>query len=183
MLPAPPSAFTGDSAEQHVPVGDQFKVAFGVGSECSLHGHSPYLPTATGTVTFLDGQTTLGTGTLSGGVATFQTSGLTAGTHLIGASYPGDAADTATNATQITQIVQNTSTTTLSVQPSGTSEFGTAAILTATVTPSAAIGFVENFFRRSRVPRQQSTGELEAPSTFHAVPRSRRPRADSALRR
>ena len=46
--------------------------------------------TATGTVTFKDGGTTLGTGTLSGGVATFSTSGLGVGSHGITAEYSGD---------------------------------------------------------------------------------------------
>lgn len=48
--------------------------------------------TATGTVTFLDGTTTLGTGTLgNGGVATFATAALTAGAHNISAMYGGDS--------------------------------------------------------------------------------------------
>ena len=47
---------------------------------------------ATGTVTFLDGAAPLGTGTLSGGVATFNTSALvTAGLHNITAVYGGDS--------------------------------------------------------------------------------------------
>src|SRR6185503_15236919 len=45
---------------------------------------------ATGTVTFLDGATTLATGTLSAGAATFSTSSLSAGTHSITARYNGD---------------------------------------------------------------------------------------------
>jgi Zn-dependent metalloprotease len=47
--------------------------------------------TPTGTVTFKDGATTLGSPALAGGVATFTTSALTAGTHPITASYSGDA--------------------------------------------------------------------------------------------
>ncbi len=47
--------------------------------------------TPTGTVTFLDGTTTLGTGTLSAGTASF-TGSLAAGTHSITASYGGDTA-------------------------------------------------------------------------------------------
>jgi len=43
-------------------------------------------------VTFLDGATVLGTGTLSaGGTATFTTPSLAAGNHSLSASYPGDA--------------------------------------------------------------------------------------------
>ncbi len=45
----------------------------------------------TGTVTFMDGSTMLGTGTLSGGVVTFSTSSLSVGTHSITAVYSGDS--------------------------------------------------------------------------------------------
>ena len=45
--------------------------------------------TPTGTVTFKDGATILGTATLSGGVAAFSTSSLTLGNHNITASYAG----------------------------------------------------------------------------------------------
>ena len=44
----------------------------------------------TGTVTFLDGAITMGTGTLSGGNATFTIATLLSGTHNITASYGGD---------------------------------------------------------------------------------------------
>ena len=48
--------------------------------------------TPTGTVTFKDGATTLGTGTLNGaGVATFTTAALPVGHHTITAVYGGDA--------------------------------------------------------------------------------------------
>src|SRR3979409_1120111 len=47
--------------------------------------------TPTGTVTFNDGATVLGSGPLSGGTATFTTSGLGAGVHSITAVYGGDA--------------------------------------------------------------------------------------------
>ncbi|MFG2525879.1 Ig-like domain-containing protein, partial [Streptomyces sp. NPDC048527] len=47
--------------------------------------------TAAGTVGFFDGATLLGTGTLSGGVATFTTSGLSVGSHALTAVYNGNA--------------------------------------------------------------------------------------------
>ena len=47
--------------------------------------------TPTGTVTFKDGATTLGNGTLNGTNATFATSALTAGGDSITAVYNGDA--------------------------------------------------------------------------------------------
>ena len=46
---------------------------------------------ATGTVTFLEGTTVLGTDTLSGGTAQFCTAGLSVGTHTITARYEGDS--------------------------------------------------------------------------------------------
>ena len=46
---------------------------------------------ATGSVTFKDGATTLGTGVLSGGVATYSTSALKLGAHTITAVYAGNS--------------------------------------------------------------------------------------------
>ena len=51
---------------------------------------SPGSGTPTGTVTFYDAGTSLGTGTLSSGVATYSSSALDAGSHAITASYGGD---------------------------------------------------------------------------------------------
>ena len=59
-----------------------------------------------GTVTFLNGTTTLGTGTLnSKGVATFATSALPAGTDEITASYGGDANNQASVSSALAQVV------------------------------------------------------------------------------
>jgi len=51
---------------------------------------SPGAGSPTGTVTFVDGTTAIGTGTVNAGVATFSISTLGAGTHTISAAYPGD---------------------------------------------------------------------------------------------
>jgi Bacterial Ig-like domain (group 3) len=57
-------------------------------------------------VTFIDGATTLGTGTLNGsGVATFTTSALTVGTHSINAAYGGDSNFAASTSTVLSQVV------------------------------------------------------------------------------
>ena len=61
--------------------------------------------TATGTVTFTDGSTSLGMATLSGGVATYGTSALTAGSHSITASYGGDANHNSSTSSVLTQAV------------------------------------------------------------------------------
>ncbi|MFE2500205.1 Ig-like domain-containing protein, partial [Streptomyces scopuliridis] len=50
---------------------------------------APGAGTPTGTVSFFDGATLLGNGTLSGGVATFVTSALAIGTHPLTAVYNG----------------------------------------------------------------------------------------------
>lgn len=70
----------------------------------------------TGTVTFLDGGSPIGAGTLSGGIATFTTSGLAVGSHTITASYGGDGNSNGSTSSSLTQVVNkaNTSTTILS---------------------------------------------------------------------
>jgi len=64
-------------------------------------------PTNGESVTFKDGSTTLGTGTLSGGQATFNTTAtqLAAGSHSITAVYAGDGALGASSACALTQTV------------------------------------------------------------------------------
>jgi hypothetical protein len=71
--------------------------------------------TPTGIVTFLEGTTSLGTGTLNAsGVATFTTSTLAATSHSISAHYGGDANFASGTSSTITQVVNfNLSTTAL----------------------------------------------------------------------
>jgi hypothetical protein len=61
--------------------------------------------TASGTVTFKDGTNTLGTGTLSGGVATFATNGLSVGNHSMTVAYGGDSSYAASTSSPLTQTV------------------------------------------------------------------------------
>ena len=61
--------------------------------------------TPTGTVTFLDGSTTLGTGILSSGTATFSTTALSAGPHSITASYGGDSSLWTSVSSPVIQVV------------------------------------------------------------------------------
>ena len=60
---------------------------------------------ATGTITFLDGTTILGTGTLNNGQATFATSTLIVGSHTITVSYAGDTNDNPGTSAPLTQVV------------------------------------------------------------------------------
>jgi hypothetical protein len=60
---------------------------------------------ATGTVTFRDGVTVLGSGALSSGTAAVTTSSLNAGAHSITAEYGGDANHTGSTSPPLTQTV------------------------------------------------------------------------------
>jgi hypothetical protein len=63
---------------------------------------------ATGTVTFMDGSTVLGTGPLNGGgVATFIATGPATGTHSITAQYGGDSNNQASTSPTLVQIVSS----------------------------------------------------------------------------
>jgi Bacterial Ig-like domain (group 3)/FG-GAP-like repeat len=84
----------------------------------------------TGMVNFLDGTTSLGTGTLSSGKATFQTSALAAGMHRITIAYGGDSSFNSSTSTQLSQTVDTPGTTTGSytVTVSGTGTAGTNGV-------------------------------------------------------
>jgi hypothetical protein len=60
---------------------------------------------ATGTVTFMDGSTTLGTAPVSGGQAQFSTSSLNLGTHSITALYSGDTTYAGSASAPLTQTM------------------------------------------------------------------------------
>ena len=96
---------------------------------------------ATGSVTFQEGTTTLGTGTISNGIASFTTNSLAVGTHSITAQYPGDTNYTAATSAAVSQVVNKaTPTVTLASSPNP-SAFGASVTLTAT-TPVGATGTV-----------------------------------------
>jgi hypothetical protein len=97
--------------------------------------------TASGTVTFKDNGVQIGTGTLSGGTATYTTSTLSIATHPITASYGGDGNDNTSTSSTVNQVVNNLTTTVLtsSLNPS---IFGSNVTFTATVSPSAATGTI-----------------------------------------
>ncbi len=101
---------------------------------------SPVTGTLTGTVTFQDGATALGMGTLSGGTATFTTSGLTAGTHSITAVYSGDANFAGGTSPALMQTVNKVGDSTSVASSNNPSIFGSAVTFTATVKPATGSG-------------------------------------------
>ncbi|HEY1993194.1 MAG TPA: Ig-like domain repeat protein [Edaphobacter sp.] len=90
---------------------------------------------ATGVVTFLDGTTILGTGTISAaGVASFTTSTLTIGSHPITASYAGDSAYSAATSAVLTEVVGRIPTVTTIAASAAAQLLHTGVTFTANVT-------------------------------------------------
>jgi hypothetical protein len=100
----------------------------------------------TGTVTFQDGATVLGTVALNGsGIAQFTTAALSVGTHTIGAFYSGDTLFMASSQGMF-QTVNPAPTSTAVVSSLNPSTYGTAVTFTATVlsgvgTPTGTVTF------------------------------------------
>jgi hypothetical protein len=107
-------------------------------------------PVATGSVTFLDNNTTIGTATLTNGAASLSTSALGAGTHAITASYGGDGNfGPSSSAVTALSIARTASTTTLIAAPNPSTS-GQAATFTVTVagltggpTPTGTVTFLD----------------------------------------
>jgi hypothetical protein len=106
-----------------------------------------YSGQASGTVTFKDGTTTLGSATVNGNVANLTTSGLAMGTHYITAVYSGDSNFTGSTSNTLTQVVTKATTTTTlvsSVNPSaqGKSVTFTAVVSSLAGTPTGKIKYL-----------------------------------------
>ena len=96
----------------------------------------------TGSVTFTDGSTPLGTVPMSAGVATFTTSGLAVGSHGVLASYSGDGNFNAGAAPVVNlSVAQEATNTTLSA-PVSSSVYGQWVTYTATVSAVAPGGVI-----------------------------------------
>ena len=92
----------------------------------------------TGTVTFFDGSTSLGTSALSGGVATLTSSAtaLVAGSHSISAKYNGDSNFLASTSSTLAQIVNPAATSTTLASSANPSAAGKSITFTANVSSS-----------------------------------------------
>jgi len=120
--------------------------------------------TPTGSVSFLDGSTLIGQGTLAGGVATLTTSSLAVGSHSITAIYSGDTNFVAATSGALAESVLDfavsiptsgsgngasqtvapggTATYTLDIAPTSGTSIPTAAALTLTGLPAGATATV-----------------------------------------
>lgn len=99
----------------------------------------PGVPTASlaGTMTFLDGATTLGTVAVSSGRATFATRALAVGAHSLGAAFLRTGDTTPVTSAAVVQVVGAADTTTTLASSRPTASYGDAGALTATVKPVA----------------------------------------------
>ncbi len=95
------------------------------------------------TVTFFDGATNIGSGTLSSGVATLTTSTLTAGPHSITAIYAATATTAASTSPPLIQVIRFATTTTVT-SSANPANLGDAVTFTASVTGGNA-GDTVNF--------------------------------------
>ena len=123
---------------------------------------------ATGTVQFYaDGAALGGPVNLSSGEATASTASLTVGTHVITATYSGDANFTVSNGRLVPdQVVGQIATTTSLASSANPSVFGASVTFTATVAPSVATGTVQFYVDGATLggrPRCQAARRLSAP--------------------
>ena len=94
----------------------------------------------TGTVTFYNGTTDIGSGTLNGSqVATFSTDTLPVGTDSITAVYGGDSNNASSTSTPLSQVIQAIPTSTVVVSSLNPVPYGVAVTFTATVTTTGLI--------------------------------------------
>jgi hypothetical protein len=102
---------------------------------------------ATGTVTFYDGTTALGTGTLSSGIATLAVSDLAVGSHSVYVIYGGDTNYNESQSADSTISISSTltATTTTLTASASSAAYGSAVTLTATISVSVATG-TANFY-------------------------------------
>jgi uncharacterized repeat protein (TIGR03803 family) len=87
------------------------------------------------TVTFMKGTKVLGTGTLSGGSASFTTSTLPVGTNYIKAVYSGDSTFATSMSKAASQVVNKATTTTALTSSLNPSKVGQSVTFAASVTP------------------------------------------------
>ncbi|MDR3556234.1 MAG: Ig-like domain repeat protein [Syntrophobacteraceae bacterium] len=95
---------------------------------------------APGTVNFFDGGAILGSSTISGGVATFSTSSLGAGSHSIATVYGGDTNYSESASQALIQVVNKAATSSVVSSNLNPSSYGQSVTFTAKVTPSTATG-------------------------------------------
>ncbi len=101
----------------------------------TVSANAPGSGTPTGTVTFFDGTTSIGSATLAGGTATIVDASLIATIHSLSIQYSGDVDFKGGSSASIPQAVSPDTTNATLVSSANPSVFGQAVTLTATVAP------------------------------------------------
>ena len=87
----------------------------------------------TGTITFYDGGVSIGTGSISGTIATITTTSLAVGSHSITASWPGNSSYNPVTSSPVTQTVSSITPTLTLSSSLNPSPLGTVVTFTATI--------------------------------------------------
>lgn len=131
--------------------------------------------TPTGTITFLSGGSILGQAALSGGgVAVFQTSDLTVGSHILTAAYPGDFNFASSTSNPVTEVITGKPTTTTlnTVTPNPAQALKAitmaATVSSATTTPTGTVSFMADTAVLATVPVGRNGSAQATTSTLHA---------------
>ena len=101
----------------------------------TVSANAPGSGTPTGTVSFYDGTTVIGTATLAAGTASFTDPSLSAATHSLSVQYSGDADFAGGSSPGTSEVVTPDSTITTVAPSANLPVFGQAVTLTATVAP------------------------------------------------
>jgi Bacterial Ig-like domain (group 3)/Major tropism determinant N-terminal domain len=108
-----------------------------VGFSASITGNNP-----SGTVTFKEGNTVIGTANVVNGYAILNTNSLLAGAHLISAYYSGDSNNGLSNSSTVPVTINgnalSTTTTTVLTVNNSSPNYKTPVLFTATVTPAGS---------------------------------------------
>ena len=95
-------------------------------------------PSATGIVTFLDGATSIGTGSVSSGAATFTIASLSGGSHSITAQYGGNSNYHAATSSAVTEVIDRTPVTVSIISTKNPSIYWDMVTFTFTFTGSGS---------------------------------------------
>jgi hypothetical protein len=128
----------------------------------------------TGTVTFMNGATALGTASLNSGVAMLSFAGLPAGTDAITAVYPGDGHDTTSTSSPLSQKVKQAASTTTLTTSQISVVYGTQVKLTASISSadggpvSGTVTFKDGSTVIGAIPVDSSQNTAVFPTEFTA---------------
>ncbi|MEG9433486.1 Ig-like domain repeat protein [Terriglobus sp. ADX1] len=143
--------------------GASLTLTAGVSAAVTVNGLTAH---PSGTVTFLDGSTTIGTGSLNAnGTATLTTSTLAVGTHNLTAVYQGDSTFQGSTSAPLSQVIRNATTQTTLSTSGSPSHYGNAVTFTAnvtgeSVTPTGNVKFLDGTTALGQVALNHGTATL-----------------------